>query len=1053
MLAVLVSCWLSGGVAVPLAAVAQSPADPTLRQLHRAWHVRDGLPQSTVSDIVQTRDGYLWLATNGGLVRFDGVRFTIYDVHNTPDLPTNLVRDLLEDRSGALWLATEQGLVRYQDGAFDVWTDEDGLPSGSINGLLEDETGRLWVGGDDGLAYFDGTRFHFSGVPPTAIGVNTLTKHGGELWVGARNGLYRFDGVAYHEVPFTYPNAGERRPVQRLLSAPDGTLWVGTDGGLLRLRGETKQLFPLDPQPNRTDWVKGLYRDQHGILWVGARAGLFFFDEAEDRLVPLEVPLHPQSGVLVMYEDREGSLWMGTENDGLHQLRTRTVQLLTTEDGLPMDNILATLETRDGHLWVGTNCGGLAEAHEAGVTFYNYEDGLPNHCVWSLAEDTTGRLWIGSWGYGLAVMDRERQRIRQYEIYGLHDRMVILALFVDRKGQLWIGAGPDGLKRLHHGVVTSYTTEDGLPHDNVRTIYEGHDGTLWLGTVAGLAHFDGHTFKAFAEPPDLAAAFVRGIHEDAAGTLWVGTYGKGLFRLVDGVTTQFTTEDGLHENVISQIFEDADGFLWMSGNLGISRLARADLNDYAAGRIGRLNPVYYGREAGLRNPETNGGFMPAGYQRRDGTLVFPTQEGVAIIDPRHPGANPLPPPVVIEQVRVDGQPWPLHAPPIQLAAHERTFTIDYTGLSFIEPGRVHFNYWLEGFDETWREVGNRRQVIYTNVSPGAFTFHVRASNNDGVWNLEGASLPITVAAPWWQAWWAYLLYLGLAVLLVAAVVGWRTQRLNDQKAQLEALVQARTHEVAQSNQRLEKMNAQLQASNDDLQRLSDEKSEFMSIAAHDLKSPLFSVTGFADILLREGDELDPKEQTNFIRYIQQSAGTMLHLVTNLLDAHKIEQGGLEPAWQPVHLSALLEAQVARHRVQASDKDITLHLDQPATPIRLRSDPHFIERIVQNLLSNAIKYSPLGTDVFVTLANLPAEVRLAVRDEGPGLSEEDQQHLYRRFTTLSARPTGKERATGLGLSIAHDLTTALGGRLLCDSTLGAGATFTVTLPKDSSFAYT
>jgi diguanylate cyclase (GGDEF)-like protein len=779
--------------------MALDPAKAITQYMHDVWQTDDGLPQATVTAIAQTPDGYLWLGTREGLVRFDGVRFTVFDTSTTPELGHDWVRCLLAGRTGALWIGTSGGgLVKMEAGVFTHLSAAEGLPNEQVSTLVEDGKGRLWVGTDGGgLSRYEGDRF-VRELSRDALGgsIRALVADENGLWIGTDEGLAHLadDGTLSS---FTPENGLSRRSVRSLLRDREGVLWVGTDLGLNRLKDGRFTVFTAKDGLSH-DVILSLHEDRDGSLWIGTdggglnrrRNGRFTSFTSREGL--------SNDTVYALYEDREGSLWIGTNLGGLNRLKDGRVTPFTVREGLSNDYIRAIYEDREGAVWIGTEGGGVNRLREGQFTALTTKEGLSNDIVFTILEDRGGSLWIGT-DSGLNRLANGRIEVFHAE-KGLSNDCV-LALYEDREGSLWIGTYAGGLARRKDGQFTSFTTKEGLSNDTVNIIYEDRAGNLWVGTRGGgLNRFKDGRFTAYTTKDGLSDDLVFALHEDEEGSLWIGTYGGGLNRLKDGRFAAITEKQGLHEDVIHRIVEDGLGDVWMSSNKGIFRVPKRELDEVADGTRERISPVVFGTEDGMKHAECNGG-ASSGILMRDGSLWFPTIAGAVRIDPEHLPANRLRPPVVIEEVLVDGKTAPL-GQSLRLPPTSQTLEVHYTALSLVAPDQVRFRYRLEGFEEEWVEAEGRRQAYYSRLPPGSYALNVIASNNDGLWNEEGARFEFSVAPRFHETLW----FRGMAIALFALVGPlfhrFRVRRLERQKRELERLVAERTAEVEAANERL-----------------------------------------------------------------------------------------------------------------------------------------------------------------------------------------------------------------------------------------------------------
>jgi ligand-binding sensor domain-containing protein/signal transduction histidine kinase len=719
-------------------AFAQPIAPRLDRYIERSWDTRDGLPQNTVRAIAQTRDGYLWLGTFGGLVRFDGNAFTIFDPGNTPGLTSARIVSLLEDRNGVLWIGTESGLIRYEHGrftpmtAFTAFATSEGVAHDEITALTEDHRGRLWIATPLGIALFDGRAFSWLATKESAIAL--LSAPNGDVWAGRLNGLAQFQDA--ERTGFVdasgFGHAG-------LVVDARQQVWLG--GGVLRKwDGAHATAFPLPIPQQAYGWITALAADRDGGVWIGTlRGGLWRLHDGTFESHGGEGLVNTQVRSLLV--DRDNNVWVGTDVNGLSRLKPRRVSSYLRPGSIEQ-SIGPITGDGDGGVWVGATCGGLVRFHNGRFTTYKMKDGLAHDCVWALHRDPDGALWIGSTGGGL-------QRLKDGRFETFRDansgRNNVYAITRDRSGTLWVGSDI-GLSRFADGRFTDYGGAEGV-RDAVRTIAQDRAGALWLGGLRGLSRFNGQRVDAtFTTAEGLSHDHVRAIYEDADGALWIGTYGGGLNRFKNGHFTTYGIKDGLPDVAVSRIIEDDRGNLWMSGNKGIYRVARSQLNDFADGKIAQINSITYGVADGMIIDETNGG-QPAGWRTDDGRLWFPTIKGLVEIDPDFAAARV--PPVFVERTMIGGTAADAEA--LQhLGPGRADAEIHYTAVDLATAEKTRFRYRLQGYDSDWVEAGARRIAFYTNIPPGSYRFEVAATDSDGRWTPTSAGVALVVTPLWWQ---------------------------------------------------------------------------------------------------------------------------------------------------------------------------------------------------------------------------------------------------------------------------------------------------------------
>jgi ligand-binding sensor domain-containing protein/signal transduction histidine kinase len=760
------------------------PGRPGNEFARRAWQTDSGLPQNTVHSVAQTQDGYVWVATEEGLARFDGLSFRIFDRQNTPALKSNDVRALLAaGKAGDLWVCTAAGVARLSGGVWRTFTTADGLAGDDVAAAYEDRAGSVWFATSAGLSrYADGRFTSYTSKEGLAGGgvLSVAEDAEGDLWVGTDEGLSRFREGSLR--PETGTGAGWPRGVSAIARGEDGCLWLATPTGLACLRGDDVRTYTAaDGLPN--DRVTALREGSGGDLWVGTAGGLARMRGGRFETFKGEDDGLSDGIILSIFEDAEGSLWVGTESEGLTQLKDRKFTTYTTREGLPSDLVKSIYEDRQGGVWVGTYGGGLSLLKDGRFKTYTTDDGLASNVVLSLAEGQDGALWVGT-PDGLSRL-REGRFTTYTSAEGLPNDFV-RSIYADRAGALWVGTR-GGLARLSGEEFETYTTAEGLPDNFVGTIYEDAAGVLWVGTLGGLSRFEAGRFKTYTTRDGLSDNVVISIHGDAEGRLWIGTNGGGLNLFQDGRFTSFTTRDGLPNDTVYRVLEDGRGRLWMSCNKGVFSLGKSELEEFAAGRARALEPVVYGTADGMRTRECSGGGHPSAWRDHGGRLWFSTIKGVATIDPERMPTNTQPPPAVVEQVRVDGEAVAA-APDLGLPPGKSRFDFYYAGLSFVAPEKVRYRYKLEGFDKDWVDGGDRRVAYYTNLGPGEYRFLVLACNNDGVWSSQPAAFSFRLRPHFYRTYWFYAL-----VVVASGLLAWQLYalRLRQVRARYGAVLQER----------------------------------------------------------------------------------------------------------------------------------------------------------------------------------------------------------------------------------------------------------------------
>ncbi len=821
-LPVLLACLL-----LPRGGYALDPGKDITQYVHDTWGLEEGLPQNSIHTIIQARNGYLWMGSMEGLIRFDGKRFTVYDKSNVPQLKSNFVTSLWEDEDRNIWIGTiKGGLLRFNaaGGIFETVSAEHGLAADlTVNFFYGAHDGTLWIGAEEGLVRVrkDSRTASPAGHPVPRFPITAICEdRQGNLWLGTRNeGLFHLEdgGVS----SYSRRDGLTADLILCLYKDRQGQIWVGSAGGLSRLvPGEPRASFVPYPAPAGISLSKttSIREDKHGNLWMGSQGnGLNRLEPKTGAVTNFSKTQGLTSDwVQALFEDREGSLWIGTVGGGLNRLRDGKFTTYAGPQGLSHDMAWSMCEDRAGNLWIGTNGGGLNRFSFKGgkrpVRVYSTASGcgLSSDFVTCVYEDRLGKLWAGT-SEGLNVFE---PRSASFQVFntGKGRANDITCIFQDRGGFLWAGSKL-GLHQVHpeKGVLKTYMTANGLTGNRIMAIHEDLAGQLWIATSDGLNRYTPRddSFANYTTAEGLSNHFIFSITEDKQGGLWLGTSG-GLNRLKNGKFSHVTTKNGLFDNTAFVVLEDQKGYFWMSSNKGIYRAARRELDLVCDGKLDTLQCFSYDTADGMKSRECNGARQPAGLQTRDGRLWFPTIKGVAVIDPNHMPPNPFPPPVVLEAVTLEKGPVsPLFFPGDgytgvrQLPAGTRRLEIHYTALSLAVPGKVRFRCMLEGYDDGWLDVGPRRNIQYTNLSPGRYTFRVTACNNDNLWNETGASLSIYLAPYFYQTGWFYLCCILAAVALIFFAYRIRVRPLETRAQNLRIQVAQHSKDLEERNRELE----------------------------------------------------------------------------------------------------------------------------------------------------------------------------------------------------------------------------------------------------------
>ncbi len=1050
----------------------------------------NGLSQNSVYCIIQDRKGFLWFGTDGGLNKYDGYDFTVFksDDSDSGTISNNTITSLLEDSDGNLWIGTLNGLNKY-DSLTETFVrylnepdDPNSISSNAILSLFEDSKGNLWIGTDGGglnkldrntskfTAYrndplnpnslsYDQVRAIFEDsegllwIGTEGAGLNcfdpekqifTVYQHdetnsgslgnnevwsihedgNGVLWIGTHNGLDRFDKKIevfshYKHVPGN-PNSISDNIVFSVLGEDRGKLWICTNNGGLNLFDIKSEKFtryqndPASPTSINANRVRSIYKSRDGILWVGTDGGgINKYDPQQDKFrLYRHNAANPNSlsenKVRAFFEDHNGILWIGTDY-GLNRFNRRKNQFRRffhdsrNPGSLSSNRIRAIVEDSKGDLWVGTNGGGLNKLRRNTGTFIHYRHdpdkprSLSGDVIWSMLEDRNGNLWIGTYIHGLNRFDRETETFKSWQ---------------------WEKDNPQSIS-------------DNL----IRTIYEDRFGVLWIGTDNGLNRFNSadESFTLFQHDPkhtgSLSANRVRSIHEDKQGNLWVGTYGGGLnlFDRKSETFRHYKKRDGLPDDVVYGILSDDNGNLWLSTNNGLSafNIRNNSFRNFDTGD-------------GLQSSEFNGGAFHK--SRKTGEMFFGGVDGFNAFHPDSIQNNSNIPPIVFtdcirynvggiagKTISEKGISGKKH---IKLKYNNSILTFEFAALNYRRSFKNRYAYKLENFTEGWIDLGTQRRITFTNLDPGEYTLHVKGSNNDGIWNEEGASLKLTILPPWWRTWWAYA---GYILIFIGIFYSIRRYEMNRQQLK---------HDFE-----LEHINAKK------LKELDHLKSRFFASISHEFRTPLTLIKGPVEQLLNGRFDGNAKDQ---YLIILRNTRRLLQLINQILDLAKLDSGKMKLKTREENLVTILRGLTNAFESMARQKQIDLQFHATETEAIAWFDRDKVEKIFTNLMSNAFKFTPSGgrIEVQVGMTNYEQkenrddqDIWFTVFNTGKGIPQNKLERIFDRF--YQSENKGME-GSGIGLALTKELVELHHGTITVISDPEKSTRFTVMLPLGKDY---
>lgn len=813
----------AGTVVIGIVALA-SGAIGTDDYLIDVWTADNGLPSSAVTAIAQTPDGYLWIGTHNGLVRFDGVKFVNFEPRTTPELKHPRVYALFVDPHGTLWINTYDGsLTSWRQGVFrHEWQGWQGFqlvsmfpgsnqtvfaafsgeallrigpvdvpgqwllvnPPGKTTGMAwrQDNAGLLWYYTREGvLGQLVGTNFAGPLRMPGLEG-NTVTclttDQAGNIWIGTDRAFGVWDGTKF--IDRTPTNDEQPVAVTFMLCTGDGGCWVLGNGRLRKCMGQqwVTEIEGWGSYLGEYPAALHAFEDRQGGVWFCHYGhGIFHVrPDGELRRITSARGL-PGDRVSCWLQDREGNFWVGVDRGGLVRLRERRFRVIGPAHGLPAQVVMTVCEDSDGAIWLGTGGGGLNQITGRTLSRFDLPDGASRAFVFSAHPDPTGRLWLSAGREDLRVFERGRFVSPGVQVHG------IKAIFVDRHGQVWMGKN-NGLACLSAGTLREFGLKEGLNRTAIRAIAEDKHGRIWIGGDDGILYqldsIGEGRFMSNRPPDALPGEAIWSLLADEDGTIWVGTFRGGLLRFKSGQFKRYTSADGLPSDVICQILDDGRGNLWIGSDKGIFHVSKILLHKFDRGKGATLPCIGYGIDDGLPTMECTGGYQPACWRARDGTLWFTTVKGAVSLRPDDVPFNRVTPSVVIEEVLLDGRTvkdarhaavpqhtaraargevnlWRAEQNVLCIPSGRHRIEFHYTAPSFVSPHRMRFRYRLDGFDCDWVDAGDRRVAEYGNLPPGQYLFCVTACNNSGVWNKPGTSLVLKVIPRFWETLWFRIL--------------------------------------------------------------------------------------------------------------------------------------------------------------------------------------------------------------------------------------------------------------------------------------------------------
>jgi ligand-binding sensor domain-containing protein/signal transduction histidine kinase len=1082
-------------LAIPVSAF-DAPAKPA-DYIAAHWDTEDGLPHNFVRSIYQTREGYLWIGTEQGVARFDGLKFTIFNQHNTPAILNNLITSFAETADGSLWMGTSFGLVRYHDGQFSSYGRTNGLKADTVNGLCVAPDGSLWIGGREGITRWVDGKFvndiDTSAYDTLGLRFLSVDRHRG-IWLAAGS-----DALCYRDGKFTHYGRAEGLPARSLRMVcedTDGSMVAVTFSGLFRLQDGHFIPFEHNSALSSRRAVVAL-ADHRSNLWIGSAEGLDLY--RDHKVTPYTTPAGDKlTGIETLFEDREHCLWVGN-SAGLYRLTDRRASLLPLEGGTTEGMTSTLMLSRNGSLWIGKWNNGVDRVLNGVTTHYQAGAPLSPEPVTVIYESRDGTTWLGNRGSSIDRLEGDKLTRFVYQSGVLSSRPVT-AMFQDTNSDFFVGISRRGLLQLRDEKLIPVPEAAELSNDTVWTITRTSDGRLLLGTDKGLyQRTTDRSWKRVALTGRRYVVGARAMLEANDGAIWIATEGDGLVRWQNGKERVYTSREGMVDDVLFSVLDDNHGSLWVNSARGIARIRKTEFEKVDRGEAVSLNCLTFGRADGLLSASTSGNGSPSLLCLPDDNILAATDQGVAVINQERIQINPQPPPVIIENVVVDERSLS-RAREVSVPAGAYRIEIHYSALSLVAPEKLRFRYLLEGSDPGWIEAGYHRIANYTHLSPGRYTFRVLACNNDGIWNEHGDSLVLQIQPHFYQTKTFIALVVAFVAGAIFAIYRIRRRSALHRMAVLENLVGKRTRElkiakeaaeaaVSQKNESivaLKKAEVERERLHQELVEASRQAgmAEVATGVLHNVGNVLNSVNVSSSLLsdlakkskvtfvgrvaallnehtadLSEFLSHDPKgrQLPDYLSKLaielkQEQAATLQELagldknIGHIKDIVSMQQSYATVAGVTTHVKVndLLEDALKMNSTGLVRHDVKVIREFDETSPEIIVDRHKVLQILVNLIRNAIHAcNDLGgQDKRLTARVVVTEgqLKISVIDNGIGIPQENLKRIFNHgFTT-------RKDGHGFGLHSSSLAAKQMGGNLSVHSDgPRMGATFTLELP--------
>ncbi|OEK08804.1 hypothetical protein A8C32_00580 [Flavivirga aquatica] len=1033
------------------------------------YSTKDGLSQRSVLSILQDNHGFMWFGTRYGLNKFDGNTFKNYN-YNSEDLNSisnNWITELVKDKYNTVWIGTKKGLNKYvpENNNF-VRVKKSNLTKQFYNGEIWDikvqDSTFLWIATNQGLDKFNiktnnVLTFKHNKNNPNSISSNEIRRvlitSNKNLWISTNESIDIYNPTKNSFKHISYPNNATptltKNNTTALFEDSNGKIWLGYNNGLAFFNPKTIAFedFKLNSKTIITSSVRTICEDKEGHLWIGSYNGLckldqknkFFYKYEHDITNPKSLT---QNSIYKVIEDSRGDLWIGTWAGGISYYDKSSNDFTTFSVGYSTKNlnyriVSSIVEDEKENLWIGTEGGGINfyDKKNGTYTYYKHNpkntNSLSANNVKAIIEDYKGNFWVGTHGGGLnqIIINKNSKTFKIYknkpnDSTSISDNK-ITTLTEDHNFNIWIGTNEGGLNYYNRNTNSFSRIKDPenfLGNFIYKILKSQTKNLLFIGSENGLTQIDIKTKKTstinFRDNTKNAFTLnpVISIYQESQNSLWIGTEGDGLYNYntTTKESTRYSLQNGLSNEVIYAILPDDNNNIWLSTNKGLSRL-NLDTKQFKN----------FEETDGLQGNEFNYG---AYLKTKNNDLIFGGTNGFTVFNPNEIKKDAFIPPIAITSFHVRNKPFKIvtdSLKSIKLKHNENDFSFNFVALSYSQPNKNQYAYKLDGFDLDWNFIGNNNTAIYTNLNPGSYTFKIKASNSDGIWNEDGRSIHLTILPPYWKTWWAFLIYVILSLTLFWFIRRYTLLRIQDR------------NELKQ--ERLDK---------EHMEEVNRLKLQLFTNISHDFRTPLTLIIGPLKKMIN--DKAGNTYVQNQLTDMYRNASILLQLINQLLDFRKSEAGKLHLHTSKYDIVTFIKNIKLSFNELAQDRNIQYTLESSETVIDTWFDKIEMKKVILNILSNAFKFTPKNGEIIIKISTNTStkNVKIEIKDSGKGISKDDLEFVFDRYFQLGQQNEVRS-GTGVGLALAKDIVELHHGKIYAESQLGKGSSFTLLLPLGNS----